>query len=107
MKTLFVNEETRNDVPCVATIGFFDGVHRGHRFLTDTVTAEARRTGMASMAITFDRHPRTVTGNGYKPQMLNTPYEKQDLLAKTGIDIFAVLPFPKEPAALSAMEFMI
>ncbi len=106
MKTLFVNEDTRNDVPCVATIGFFDGVHRGHRFLTDTVTAEARRTGMASMAITFDRHPRTVTGNGYKPQMLNTPYEKQELLVETGIDICAVLPFTKETAALSAREFM-
>ena len=106
MKTLFVNEDTRNDVPCVATIGFFDGVHRGHRFLTDTVTAEARRTGMASMAITFDRHPRTVTGNGYKPQMLNTPYEKQELLVETGIDLSLIHTFTKETAALSAREFM-
>ena len=56
MKTLFVNDDTRNNVPCVATIGFFDGVHRGHRFLTDTVTAEARRTGMASMAIRSEEH---------------------------------------------------
>lgn len=106
MKTLFVNDDTRNNVPCVATIGFFDGVHRGHRFLTDTVTAEARRTGMAAMAITFDRHPRTVTGNGYHPQILNTPCEKLELLSGAGIDICAVLPFTKETAALSAREFM-
>lgn len=106
MKTLFVNDDTGNAAPCVATIGFFDGVHRGHRFLINSVTEEAERTGMASMAITFDRHPRLVTGNGYRPQALNTPYEKQLLLGTTGLDICAVLPFTPDLAAMPARDFM-
>lgn len=33
MKTIFLDEHTHIDEPCVATIGFFDGVHRGHQYL--------------------------------------------------------------------------
>lgn len=106
MRTLFVNEDTSNSIPCVATIGFFDGVHLGHRYLIGSVTAEAAHTGMESMAITFDRHPRTVLGTGYSPQMLNTPYEKQQLLEKTGVDVCAVLPFTEEMSSMTARVFM-
>jgi len=106
MRTLFVNDDIIDVAPCVATIGFFDGVHRGHRFLIDSVKAETGRRGMASAVITFDRHPRTVTGNGFRPQMLNTPYEKQELLAETGVDVCAVVPFTAELAAMSARDFM-
>ena len=45
--------------PSVATIGFFDGVHRGHRYLIDDVKARAGSMGgMQSTVITFDAHPR-------------------------------------------------
>ena len=58
------------DIPCVATIGFFDGVHRGHRFLIDGVLGEARRRSLSSTVITFDRHPRQVLGSDYIPRLL-------------------------------------
>lgn len=106
MKTLFVNDNTINSIPCVATIGFFDGVHCGHRFLIDRVMTEAGHHSMASMAITFDRHPRILSDKEYRPQMLNTPYEKNELLAETGVDICTVLPFTHDMAAMSAGEFM-
>ncbi len=46
--------------PCVATIGFFDGVHRGHRFLIEQVKETAKAKGLRSALITFAKHPRKV-----------------------------------------------
>ncbi|SFF81816.1 bifunctional riboflavin kinase/FAD synthetase [Prevotella sp. KH2C16] len=92
--------------PCVATIGFFDGVHRGHRFLIDHVRAEAGRAGMASMVITFDEHPRRVLQSDFQPDLLCTPESKQALLLETGIDRLEVLHFDKEMSQLTAREFM-
>ena len=60
--------------PCVATIGFFDGVHLGHRHLIRQVTDEAHRQGdIGSMVVTFDVHPRQVVQTGYRPQLLTPP----------------------------------
>ena len=41
-----------------ATVGFFDGVHRGHRYLIDQIKAEAERRGLLPMVVTFEEHPR-------------------------------------------------
>lgn len=92
--------------PCVATIGFFDGVHRGHQFLIKHVVEEARASGMASMVITFDRHPRQVLHSDYIPLLLSTPDSKRLLLSKTEIDICAMLHFDERMAQLSARDFM-
>ncbi len=92
--------------PCVATIGFFDGVHRGHQFLIANVMEEARRAGLASLVITFDRHPRQVLNQDYQPQLLTTLERKLQLISLTGVDNVAVLRFSKEMASLTAKEFM-
>ncbi len=92
--------------PCVATIGFFDGVHRGHQFLIANVMEEARRRGLASLVITFDRHPRQVLNQAYQPQLLTTLERKLQLISLTGVDNVAVLRFSKEMASLTAREFM-
>ena len=46
--------------PCVATIGFFDGVHAGHRYLIEQVKRQAEVSGLRSAIITFAIHPRQV-----------------------------------------------
>lgn len=92
--------------PCVATIGFFDGVHRGHQFLIANVREEARKAGLPSLVITFDRHPRQVLSQDYQPRLLSTLDRKLQLLSLTGVDNVAVLHFTKEMAALSARDFM-
>ena len=92
--------------PCVATIGFFDGVHRGHQFLIANVMEEARKAGLQSLVITFDRHPRQVLSQNYQPRLLTTLERKLQLLSLTGVDNVAVLHFTKEMAALSARDFM-
>lgn len=90
----------------VATIGFFDGVHRGHVFLMEQVKAEAARRGLRSMAITFDSHPREVLRGDCRPLTLTPAVEKAQKIGRLGIDRCVVLPFSAELAALSAFDFM-
>ena len=92
--------------PQVATIGFFDGVHRGHRYLIDQMITVATEAGMESMVITFDRHPRQVLHSDYLPQMLSTFEEKKALLENTPADHIEILTFDEQLAALSAHDFM-
>ncbi len=90
----------------VATVGFFDGVHGGHRPLIDKVRREARCRGLLSAVITFPVHPREVLQSDYRPLLLNEFEEKVSLLASTGIDYCISLPFTKELSRLSAADFM-
>lgn len=92
--------------PCVATIGFFDGVHRGHQFLIRHVRQEAAKAGLQSMVITFDRHPRQVLAQDYQPELLTTLDGKLHHLEATGIDNVALLHFSREMASLTAYDFM-
>lgn len=90
----------------VATIGFFDGVHRGHRYLINKVMERAHAHAQQSMVITFDRHPREVLQSDYQPQMLTTLNTKLRLLHETGVERVEVLHFTRQLAALSARQFM-
>lgn len=92
--------------PCVATIGFFDGVHVGHRFLIEQVKEVAAARGMRSALITFPVHPRKVMNAGYHPELLTTLEEKTALLARTGVDYCIMLDFTTEVSRLTAKEFM-
>ncbi len=109
MRTIHYSLEkgaTESLSPCVATIGFFDGVHRGHQFLVSCLVEAARNEGLESTVITFDEHPRRVLQSDYQPELLSTLSSKLLLLSKTEVDNTVVLHFDKQMAALSAREFM-
>lgn len=106
MKVLSLTDETRLTGSYAATIGFFDGVHRGHRYVVEQLRRLADARGWPSMVITFDRHPRQVVQTDWHPLLLTTLDEKIRLLATTGIDLLVVLPFDGQMASLSAREFM-
>ena len=89
----------------VATIGFFDGVHRGHQFVVRQVAEEARKRGLEAVVVTFDRPPREVV-TGKKSPLLTTLDEKKRLILAAGADRCEILPFTPELAALSARQFM-
>lgn len=105
MNKIFLGEETRLN-PCVATVGFFDGVHKGHQFLIKNIIDEAKRNNIESTVITFDKHPREVLQNDYQPNMLSTYEEKLVMLSLTGIDNSVTIPFDLDMANLSARDFM-
>lgn len=90
----------------VATIGCFDGVHRGHRNLIAQVCKEAQKSNMKSLLITFSNHPRSILQPGYHPQLLSSTSEKLALLSKTGVDMCFPLLFTKEMSQVSAFQFM-
>ena len=92
--------------PTVATIGFFDGVHLGHRDLINQVKIAASQCGWCSSIITFPIHPRQVIQSDYQPQLLSSPEEKIELLSQTGVDNCILLPFTRELSKLTAWEFM-
>lgn len=106
MTTIRFEDNYTATVPCVATVGFFDGVHLGHQHLIRMVNEEARRRGLASTVITFDAHPRQVLDPSFQPQLLTSFGEKMERMALTGADQCVVLPFSREMAALSARSFM-
>lgn len=90
----------------VATLGFFDGVHRGHRHLLAQVKHNAAQLGLSSAVITFPVHPREVLESDYQPPLLCGFDEKLTQLATTDIDMCIVLPFTKALSELSAHNFI-
>lgn len=88
------------------TIGFFDGVHQGHRYLLKQLEELAAANGLSAAAVTFDRHPRTVVQPHFVPSLLTTQEEKLDLLSKAFSGKIIVLPFTQELSEMTAKEFM-
>lgn len=101
-----LDNHSLNPHPSVATIGFFDGVHLGHRHLIQQVQAEAQSRGMSSLVVTFAEHPLKTIRPGWIPQLLTTTEEKVSLLSDTAIDSAALLCFDKAMQMMSAEEFM-
>ena len=91
---------------CAVTIGFFDGVHRGHRFLLQQLEEMASDEGLSAMAVTFDRHPKEVVSKDFAPSLLTTQAEKLSLLSESFKGEIVVLPFTQELCSLTAKEFM-
>ncbi len=89
-----------------ATVGFFDGVHAGHRFLIEELKKNAGIRGLKTLIVTFATHPRKVLHNAFQPQLLTSHEEKMALLQSTGVDRVEVLNFTTDMAQLSAGEFM-
>ncbi len=87
-------------------MGFFDGVHLGHRHIISQVVQEAKRMGKESAVITFPVHPRKVLDKNYQPPLLCGFDEKIEQLATTEIDNALVLDFNRELSQLSAKEFI-
>jgi len=91
---------------CVATMGFFDGVHRGHQFLINEMKQVALEKGLPSMVISFWPHPRTVLHTNFCPQLLTDKSEKEDRLYRTEVDYVRTLHFDSDLSNLTARDFM-
>lgn len=88
------------------TIGAYDGVHRGHRYVVDELRRRAAAAGLSTVVVTFDRHPATVVRPESAPPVLTLPEQKLELLASTGVDRTVVVPFDEARANETAEDFV-
>ncbi|RPH32341.1 MAG: bifunctional riboflavin kinase/FAD synthetase [Bacteroidales bacterium] len=89
------------------TMGFFDGVHRGHRALTDLVLLRSKELNLASAVLTFWPHPRlTLNKDPHKLRFLTTLNEKSRIFSRLGFDFFIIQEFNLSFANLSAEDFL-
>lgn len=88
----------------IATIGFFDGVHKGHQYLFDHLRREAGARACQSLIVTFNQHPRSVLQTDYVPRLLNSVSERIELL-RTEADSVEVMDF-SQIHALTASQFL-
>jgi riboflavin kinase / FMN adenylyltransferase len=91
---------------CVVSIGAYDGVHLGHRYLIRQLKAMAAELGCASAVVTFDRHPAMVVRPESAPKQLTDLAQKLELLASTGLDYTLVVHFDKARSEESPEEFV-
>jgi riboflavin kinase / FMN adenylyltransferase len=90
----------------VVTVGFFDGVHLGHREVLTSTVAAARELALPAVAVTFDRHPREVLTPDRVPRLLTTVERKAGLIEATGIDVLVVVEFTEEFSRWPPERFM-
>lgn len=88
------------------TIGFFDGLHRGHQYLLQQLRAVAAQRGMQTLVVTFDNSPISVLRPKETPQLLTDAAEKRDFIVNFGIDRCEMLHFSPEMSSLTALQFL-
>lgn len=94
--------------PAVVSVGNFDGVHLGHRFLLARVVERARELRARSIAVTFEPHPTQFLRPGASPSLITPSLdERLALLATTGVDATLVIPFTAEFSESSAEDFVV
>jgi riboflavin kinase/FMN adenylyltransferase len=90
----------------LVTIGVFDGVHLGHKYLISKVVKMAARENLLSCVITFRQHPLELLSPKTKLLYLCSVEDRIQLLKNEAVDIVVALTFNRELAKLSARDFV-
>jgi riboflavin kinase/FMN adenylyltransferase len=81
-------------------------MHRGHLDVISRLVGRARDAGLPSVVVSFDPHPLEVVNPAAAPLLLTTSEEKLEVIAETGVDYFAIVPFTHELSSYGAGEFV-
>lgn len=90
----------------VACIGFFDGIHLGHRYMFRHLKAYADAAGARPAVVTFSNHPRSMIYPDHPVRLIDSPEEKCAWLESLGIEVCFLLDFTPEIRQLSAEDFL-
>ncbi len=102
-------EFTESDIiplPNVATIGFFDGLHLGHRYMLEHLISISDEKGLKSMVVTFSNHPRLLFSPNSDLKLLSTYDEKVELIDGCGADYCLMLEFTHDMARFTSRDFL-
>lgn len=91
--------------PVIATMGNFDGLHRGHKRILRKVISRAREEGGTSVVVTFEPHPLKVLHPERAPALIQTLSQKRDTLRHLGLQVLIEIPFTAEFGAREAEDF--
>src|SRR3954454_5350379 len=111
METIYLNPENlavyqQKAKPSVMALGFFDGIHNGHREVIKTAYQKAKEKNLSLSVMSFFPHPKTVLSNGKKQVDYLMPLsDKEKIFCELGVDIFYIVEFDKEFASLSPEKF--
>ena len=92
--------------PCVATIGNFDGVHKGHQSVFQRLIEQAKRLDLPSCVITFEPLPHEYFSHKKVTTRLSRLREKAQLIADLGVDRLLILRFNEALANQTAEDFI-
>lgn len=106
MKVYYSLEDFHKLENAIVTTGTFDGVHIGHKKILDRLNRIARNHNGESVLLTFFPHPRMVIQPELELKLLNSQFEKIELLKKTGLDHLIVHPFTKEFSRITSLDFV-
>ena len=107
MKTYNSLEDFKVNFKTVVTIGTFDGVHLGHRYIINQLNKIAEREGAESVLLTFSPHPRIVLqDNNDSLKLIDTLEEKKKKLEKIGLDHLIIQKFTKEFSRTKYVNFV-
>jgi riboflavin kinase/FMN adenylyltransferase len=104
-----IEQELANIAPqgeTILTIGVFDGVHAGHRYLLNKIQQRAAEKNLLSGVVTFSPHPQSVLHPRKQLPWLSNLEDRVQAIQGLGIDIVAVLTFTPKLARLSAQDFV-
>lgn len=90
----------------VLTIGVFDGVHLGHKYLLSKLVEQSRNDKLISVAITFKHHPQSLFTPRSSPPFLTNLPQKTKLLSNAGVQLIIALTFNLELAQTGARQFV-
>ncbi len=96
-----------NDIGDTAvTIGKFDAIHLGHRFLLNDLVESAEEHALSAVVLTFDRHPLNTLQPGSAPQSILGKHQKSFHIAEAGVDALVTLEFDEALSHLSPEDFV-
>ncbi len=90
----------------IASLGNFDGVHRGHQFIIERVLSRARESVRPALLVTFRPHPLKIIRPRSAPPLIQTHEEKMALIAAVGVEHALVIPFTASFADIPAEVFI-
>jgi riboflavin kinase/FMN adenylyltransferase len=106
MKVIYIDDSTVIETETATSIGFFDGVHRGHRHLIEQLKNRAKAFDLPTSVITFSVHPRKILQKTSNTQLLNSLEERIQQLASTQLDYCYVINFTEDFARITAEDFI-
>lgn len=100
-----LEEIPRNFGPTVVSVGNYDGIHRAHRKLIQSICSRAKELDARSVIVTFDPHPARILRPHGGPPLITPMARKMELLRESGVDAVLMLPFTRDLSMMPAFEF--